>query len=1180
MLRKIISISIIITILLSLALNCIAANTVIKKETLEKSIVKAADNVLSIQENDGRWAANIRINPRETAYFIVTAKYLKIPGLDEDIKKSADWLVQHVNNDNGWGFFDKGGKSDISITAIVYLALKLAGVDENSIVMKKSFAFIENNGGLKASDIFCKTFYSFFNLYKEPWDDPKSEIFFPPLEILYLKNSEENSIFSTMAWGREAGIALSVIKEYKKRENLYLKSNLISEAERWIVSHQLEDGCWYTLLGTCLNMIALNEINRDKHWPRIQKAMSWINNMREPDGYQKRFVLSVWDTAFCISALRMSQISSSEEPLLKAGKWIINAQTMGGGYNWSNVPSGGWSYNENNILYPDNDDTALAMSALSSITFNSYSMEYRKEMSLKLGEKWLLYMQNDDGGWGTFGRSDEKEYKVAPDATEDPSVADITGHVLSALGARGYNSDNPVIKKTVEYLKKDQNNQGAWYGRWGLCYLYGTSCTLIGLNDVGYNMKDPFVIKATEWLLSHQNSDGGWGEYFSSWDNQHGISYTEFGHSNAEQTAWGVLALIASDKEKYKEPIEKGINYLLSNQKENGGWDNTEYTVLGLNPYRNMYYPVYFPLLALSTYAKALGLKIETSGINGVERVEKETYRMIKDFPFTETDEFGGNVFTKPSFEIDFEKVDSRNTYALKIFNKSKEKVKDFKILVSDSVGGNEIAKYDFDKIDGEESIAKKIVLPSKPTSNEIKTKVVISYDFRGKKENIEKMFSLKIEKDELSNININNILSFIFLALFVAFIIFYIKKTNRELLKYSLKNLLRNKIRTSLAFLGIVIGIAATAGTISLGESFKGKLKNDFESFGAGRIIVLPKKLDISVGPPTKSFDKMPPLKINKEVIDELKDIENIKDICPIINYETTVSFKGEAVNCFIQFVDLKAFQNTSPLDIKEGAFLCEGDVMSANIGFDIANKAFSEKIKTTDMLKIDNYNIRVKGIFSETKGMSGRLESIVTPNIVIYLPHELASRFVQKDYYDALEIKVANLNEIKSTDKKINQMLEDLYQDKTFSTVYTEKLQGTVSGILDQFNKIITIIGLFCLLVSGIGIINMMIININERRREIGVFKALGAKRSIIVRIFFTELFALGFVSGLIGFIGGLVVVLITQVIARIYSPPNFLFLLENSILLGVIVVMVFGMFPVLRELKKEPIDSIKEN
>jgi squalene cyclase len=145
-----------------LALNCIAAtNTVIKKETLEKSIVKAADNVLSIQENDGRWAANIRINPRETAYFIVTAKYLKIPGLDEDIKKSADWLVQHVNNDNGWGFFDKGGKSDISITAIVYLALKLAGVDENSIVMKKSFAFIENNGGLKASDIFCKTFYSF-----------------------------------------------------------------------------------------------------------------------------------------------------------------------------------------------------------------------------------------------------------------------------------------------------------------------------------------------------------------------------------------------------------------------------------------------------------------------------------------------------------------------------------------------------------------------------------------------------------------------------------------------------------------------------------------------------------------------------------------------------------------------------------------------------------------------------------------------------------------------------------------------------------------------------------------------------------------------------------------------------------------------------------------------------------
>ena len=83
-------------------------------------------------------------------------------------------------------------------------------------------------------------------------------------------------------------------------------------------------------------------------------------------------------------------------------------------------------------------------------------------MAIEKGKEWLLYMQNDDGGWGTFERFDgDKDFKDPTESTEDPSVADITGHVLTALASCGYTSNDQVIQKCIDYIKKDQNDQGA-----------------------------------------------------------------------------------------------------------------------------------------------------------------------------------------------------------------------------------------------------------------------------------------------------------------------------------------------------------------------------------------------------------------------------------------------------------------------------------------------------------------------------------------------------------------------------------------------------------------------------------------------------------------------------------------------------------------------------------------------
>ncbi len=1134
------------------------------------AIAKARGRLLQLQHQDGHWAGHIHVNPRETAYSIITIAYLRVPGMEGDIARSAQWLIGHVNSDHGWGFFDKGGTSDVSITAIAHLALRLAGTDANSPIMREAAVFIENNGGLIGTDIFCKTFYALFDLFPAPWEDAKSAVFFPPLETLYARASDEGSVFRLMAWGREAAIAMSVIKEYKKRDSLALKSAVLAEAERWIVSHQLEDGCWYTLLGTSLNMIALGEINREKHWPRILHGMSWINRMRDADGYQRRFELSVWDTALAVKALRDAHAAPSSLQLLRAGDWLVHAQTMGGGSNWSNVPSGGWSYNQFNILYPDNDDTALALTALQSIRFRSYSNEYRKRMSVKQGEMWLLYMQNHDGGWATFDQTDkEKDYGLPPSAIEDPSVADVTGHVLTALGAN-HTSRDPPVARAIEYLKKDQNSQGAWYGRWGLCYLYGTSAVLVGLKDVGFDMGQPFVQKAVRWLRDRQNDDGGWGEYFFRWDNERGISYTQFGHSNPEQTAWGVLALLSTGTKDDQEAAEQGIRYLLATQEEDGGWTNPEYTVLGLNPYRNTLYPIYFPVRALAAHAAT-----KTAAV-AHDDLDSETFRMIEDLALQpDPDEWDSKYLRMPSFQIEARPVEG-NSYRVSVYNSSSAKVAALVLELVDGGANSVLESWRFDALEAKGTLSRVVRLPEDGRST-FPLRVRVAYRYRGEEHSLEEPLPLARAARASRLPSLRQVLAAgpLLILLLVAGII--LRTTRREFVWYSLKNLLRNRLRSSLSFLGIVMGIAATAGTISLGLSFKSKLKSDFEAFGAGRIIVLPARVRISVEPPIQNVNMVPPLRLASEVIDEVKKLENVKDVSSVVNYESSVTYRGQAVSCFIQFVDARAFRHTSSSGIAEGAFLDEDDLLSANVGHSVAQKAFSSKVDLGSILKIGNYEFKVKGIFAETKGMDGKIESIITPNIVIFLPLRMSNRFVMKDHFDALEVKVIDSDQIEDTDRQINQVLRDRHPNTVFSTVYAAKLERAVAGLLDQFNTIMLLMGAFCLLVSGIGVANMMLVAVHERRTEIGVLRALGATKPVIVRMFLLELGALGFLSGLAGSAGGMAILLTIQSIAKLNSPPAVSILLGTSIFIGVIVVVLFGIVPVLKQLKMEPIESI---
>jgi squalene-hopene/tetraprenyl-beta-curcumene cyclase len=215
-------------------------------------------------------------------------------------------------------------------------------------------------------------------------------------------------------------------------------------------------------------------------------------------------------------------------------------------------------------------------------------------------------MQCKDGGWGSFDRDNNKAIlNRIPfadwNALLDPSTSDLTARILDLMGGLGYNKDYLPARKAIEFLKKEQEEDGSWFGRWGVNYIYGTWSSLSGLYSIKEDMSQDYIREATSWLKSVQNSDGGWGETIKSYWNE---SLKAIGKSTVSQTSWAILGLLCTE-ERRSESVERGIEFLIKNQNEDGTWDEEEFTGTGFPKVfylRYHMYRSYFPLLALSRY--------------------------------------------------------------------------------------------------------------------------------------------------------------------------------------------------------------------------------------------------------------------------------------------------------------------------------------------------------------------------------------------------------------------------------------------------------------------------------------------------------------------------------------------------------------------------------------------------
>jgi squalene-hopene/tetraprenyl-beta-curcumene cyclase len=397
-----------------------------------------------------------------------------------------------------------------------------------------------------------------------------------------------------------------------------LRAHALRVCERWVLSHQEASGDWAGIFPPMLNgALALRLAGHALDSDPLARALAAIERFTilDGDGFRVEACQSpVWDSALSLIALADSGFDRSDPRLEAVRSWIARKQILEDHGDWKvynrRGRPGGWSFEYANTWYPDVDDTAAVV-----LAFLKGEHPHRLADVIGRGVEWMVSMQNADGGWAAFDVENDRLFlNQIPfsdmDSLCDPSSPDVTGRVLEALGLLGDARHGPASRRAVAYLRRSQEQEGSWFGRWGVNYVYGTSNVLNGLARYGLPAGDPMVERALRWLQSVQNRDGGFGEGLESYADRSAMGR---GPSTASQTAWGVMGLLA-----YLPPghpsVVRGIRWLVDRQlgagPASGSWEEEEFTGTGFPRHfylRYHLYRHYFPLMALGRFCAASG---------------------------------------------------------------------------------------------------------------------------------------------------------------------------------------------------------------------------------------------------------------------------------------------------------------------------------------------------------------------------------------------------------------------------------------------------------------------------------------------------------------------------------------------------------------------------------------------
>ena len=612
---------------------------------LDRVIAEATAALKKRKRADGHWVFDLEADATIPAEYIMLNHYLDElePAVEAEL---ADYIRSIQEEHGGWPLFHRGD-FDMSATVKAYYALKLVGDDIDAPHMQRAREAVLARGGPEKANVFTRYALALFG--EVPW----RAVPVMPVELMLAPEWFPITIFRISYWSRTVVAPLLILAALKplaknprrvRIQELFVTPPLkvkrwlhnptghwggtffltLDKVLRWIEPHvptamrkraidkalaffterlNGEDGLGAIFPAMANSVMAMEALGFAKDDPALVTAKKSIKLLLTP-GEGKKFcqpcVSPIWDTG--LAALAMMDAGESVED---SCAWLKDKQILDLKGDWAekrpHVRPGGWAFQYNNAYYPDVDDTAVVGMALHRADPGKYAEPIAR------AAEWVEGMQSTNGGWGAFDVDNADAYLnhipfADHGALLDPPTADVSARCISFLAQIGYERTHPAVTRGIDYLKKDQEADGSWFGRWGTNYIYGTWSVLNALNAAGEDMKQTYIRRAVEWLIAHQNSDGGWGEDGATYWKERRY---ERKASTPSQTAWAVLGLMAAGEVDHPA-VKRGVAFITAAPRDaDGRWSEPWFTAVGFPRVFYLRYHGYaaiFPLQALARY--------------------------------------------------------------------------------------------------------------------------------------------------------------------------------------------------------------------------------------------------------------------------------------------------------------------------------------------------------------------------------------------------------------------------------------------------------------------------------------------------------------------------------------------------------------------------------------------------
>ena len=629
----------------------------IPASTIDRSIDAATDALLGLQRPDGHWVFELEADATIPAEYVLLRHYLAEP-VDVPLETRIGAYLRRTQGEHGgWPLFHDGA-FDMSASVKAYFALKMIGDAIDAPHMVRARDAIRSRGGASRANVFTRLMLALFGFI--PW----RAVPVMPVEIMLLPTWFPFHLDKISYWSRTVIVPLLVLQALKPKarnpkgvsiDELFLeppqtigpapkapqqkapwfwlfraidsllhafepffpkrsRRRAIERAEVW-VGERLngEDGLGAIFPAMANSVMMFDALGYPKHHPQRAIARASIEKllvMHEGEGYCQPCVSPIWDTGLACHALLEVGGDRTLTQVRKGLEWLVPKQILDVKGDWiarrPDVRPGGWAFQYANPHYPDVDDTAVVVMAMDRVQGLSAQADFRG--SIARAREWIVGMQSENGAWGAFDADNHYDYLnnipfADHGALLDPPTEDVTARCISMLAQVGETVDkSEAVARAVDYLRRTQMEEGSWYGRWGMNYIYGTWSVLCALNAAGIDHASPEFRKAVAWLVKIQNADGGWGEDGSSYK----LEYRGYepSPSTASQTAWALLGLMAAGEVDHPA-VQRGIGFLSRTQGSDGFWNEPRYTATGFP--RVFYlryhgYAKFFPLWALARY--------------------------------------------------------------------------------------------------------------------------------------------------------------------------------------------------------------------------------------------------------------------------------------------------------------------------------------------------------------------------------------------------------------------------------------------------------------------------------------------------------------------------------------------------------------------------------------------------